>query len=54
VDRIAERGKDIEIKVDPFDLGAISGVSNGELIWVLCADPKMRGQFCAIGNWRSG
>jgi putative transposase len=50
VDRIAEPGGEIEIKIDPFDLGGISEVANGELISVPCADPEMRGK--TLRQWQ--
>ncbi len=50
VDRIAEPGGEVEIKVDPFDLGAISVVANGELISVPCADSAMRGK--TLRQWQ--
>jgi len=49
-DRIAEPGGEVEIKVDPFDLGAISVVANGELISVPCADSTLRGK--TLRQWQ--
>lgn len=51
VDRIAEPGQNVEIKVDPFDLGAISVVSNGEVISVPCLDETMRGK--SLQGWEA-
>lgn len=44
VDRIAAPGESVEILVDPYDLGGISVLANGDLISVRCLDPKMAGQ----------
>jgi len=50
IDRIAEPGGKVEIKVDPFDLGGISVLAKGELISVSCADPAMRGK--SLRQWQ--
>lgn len=49
-DRIARSGETIEIKVDPFDLGAISVVVGGEMISIPCANPEMRGK--TLRQWQ--
>ncbi len=49
IDRIAAPGETLEIKVDPYDLGSISVVANGELISVRCLDPKMAGK--SLREW---
>lgn len=48
VDRIAPSGEDLEIKVDPFDLGGISVLKDGELISVPCIDSSMRGKSLRV------
>lgn len=42
--RIAVQGNKAEIMVDPFDLGAISVLVDGDLISVPCMDSEMRGK----------
>lgn len=49
VDQIAAPGETLEIKVDPYDLGGISVVADGELISVRCLDPKMAGK--SLREW---
>jgi transposase InsO family protein len=44
VDRIAQPGSKLEIKMDPMDLGAISVLADGDLISVRCLDDTMRGK----------
>ncbi|UOA32925.1 hypothetical protein DSM110093_02732 [Sulfitobacter sp. DSM 110093] len=44
VDRIAAPGESVEIMVDPYDLGGISVLANGDLISVRCLDPNMAGK----------
>ncbi|MFG6546489.1 MULTISPECIES: hypothetical protein [Roseobacteraceae] len=48
VDRIAAPGQTLEIKVDPFDLGGISVLADGELISVRCIDPSMSGKSLRV------
>ncbi|WP_417274346.1 hypothetical protein [Celeribacter halophilus] len=43
-DRIAAPGESVEIMVDPYDLGGISVLANGDLISVRCLDPNMAGK----------
>ncbi len=50
VDRIAAPGEQIEIKVDPFELGSISVLAKGELISVRCLNPEMQGK--SLRQWR--
>lgn len=47
VDRIAQPGEKLEIKMDPMDLGAISVIADGDLISVRCLDDTMRGKTLA-------
>ncbi|SEN87393.1 hypothetical protein SAMN05216227_10294 [Pseudorhodobacter antarcticus] len=51
VDRIAQPGEKLEIKMDPMDLGAISVLADGDLISVRCLDDTMRGKTLA---WWTG
>jgi transposase InsO family protein len=51
VDRIAQPGEKLEIKMDPMDMGAISVLADGDLIAVPCLDDTMRGKSLA---WWTG
>ena len=51
VDRIVAPGEKVEIKIDPFDMGAISVLADGELISVPCRDEKMRGK--TLRQWQA-
>ncbi|PZX12827.1 hypothetical protein LX81_03534 [Palleronia aestuarii] len=51
VDRIAAPGRKVEIKIDPFDMGSISVLANGEMVSVPCRDPMMRGK--TLREWQS-
>lgn len=51
VDRIAQPGEWVEIKVDPFDLGGISVLAHGELISVRCLDHEMAGK--SLRQWQA-
>ncbi|NIZ61098.1 hypothetical protein DL239_08925 [Sedimentitalea sp. CY04] len=50
VDRIAAPGESVEIMVDPYDLGGISVLANGELISVRSRDPEMAGK--SLREWQ--
>ncbi|MBU2936489.1 MULTISPECIES: hypothetical protein [Pacificibacter] len=47
VERIAQPGEKLEIKVDPLDMGAISVLTDLDLISVACLDEAMRGKSLA-------
>lgn len=49
--RIARPGEKISIKVDPFNLGAISVVTDDGLVSVPCLDDSMRGK--SLGWWKN-
>ncbi|UWQ75829.1 amidase family protein [Leisingera sp. M658] len=51
VDRIAKPGEKVEIKVDPFDLGAITVLAKGEMISVSARDPQMNGK--TLRQWQT-
>ena len=51
VDRIAKPGEKVEIKVDPFDLGAITVLAKGEMISVSARDPQMHGK--TLRQWQT-
>jgi putative transposase len=48
VDRIAQPGKKLEIKVDPMDLGAISVLTGDDVITVPCLESGMRGKSLRV------
>lgn len=50
VDRIAAPGQDLEIKVDPFDLGGISVLTDEGFISVPCLDSEMTGK--TLRQWQ--
>jgi len=43
-ERIAKPGEKVSIKVDPYNLGAITVVIDGEMVSVPCLDDNMRGK----------
>lgn len=51
VDRIAKPGEKVEIKVDPFDLGAITVLAKGEMISVSARDPQLHGK--TLRQWQT-
>lgn len=43
-ERIAKTGEKVSIKVDPYNLGAITVVTDGDMVSVPCLDDNMRGK----------
>jgi hypothetical protein len=50
VDRVMKPGKKLEIKIDPFDLGGISVLANGNFVRVPCVDEEMCGK--SLRQWQ--
>lgn len=48
-ERIAQPGEKISIKIDPFDLGAITLVTDDDTVPVPCLDDSMRGR--SLSRW---